>query len=214
MIDFVGTAPPNAEQSIFGRGGLGKEDFLLLLVTQLRHQDPLDPLEAQDFASQLAQFTSMEQQIRTNELLEAQNQIDAARVLEAQNGVAIGLIGNSVVTEGDSVELTGSAGDVAFITTDAPTGVTLTITNEAGDVLLTLDVNVDSAGVHRIDLGQASEGLAAGHYTLSVTGSAEEVTVRSLTTGVVSGVRWGVSGPLLVVDDQEVPLSHVLEITN
>ena len=76
-----------------GPGGLGKDDFLRLLVTQLQYQDPLDPLDAQDFASQLAEFTAMEQQILTNELLQAQIDMDSASILETQNSAAIGMIG-------------------------------------------------------------------------------------------------------------------------
>ena len=46
------------------------ETFLLMLTTQLENQDPLNPVESQDFAVQLATFSGVEQQVRTNELLE------------------------------------------------------------------------------------------------------------------------------------------------
>src|SRR4051794_3847714 len=43
------------------RNALGKDDFMKLLMTQLRHQDPLKPMDQQEFAAQLAQFGSLEQ---------------------------------------------------------------------------------------------------------------------------------------------------------
>lgn len=50
---------------------LGKEDFLKLLVTQLRHQDPMNPEDPKDFVAQLAQFSALEQQINANSNLES-----------------------------------------------------------------------------------------------------------------------------------------------
>jgi len=202
--------------SLFGPGALDKEDFLRLLVTQLQYQDPLDPLDAQDFASQLAEFTALEQQVNTNQLIEEQIEMTSAAMVESQNSVAIGLIGNEIVAEGDQVSLTGSAGDSAYVTTTGAATVSVEVLDAAGDVVLSTNTTVTGDGIHRVDLGSASAGLVAGHYTLAVqvAAGAEGVTARPLTSGVVEGVRWADSGPALVVGDTEVPLSTVLEITS
>ncbi|MBT8489284.1 MAG: flagellar hook capping protein [Gemmatimonadetes bacterium] len=206
----------SAASGLFGPGSLDKEDFLRLLVTQLQYQDPLDPLDAQDFASQLAEFTALEQQLNTNQLIEQQIEMTSASMVESQNSVAIGLIGNGIVADGDHVELTGEAGDAAYIHTSGPATVTIEILDASGSVVLTTSVAVTEDGLHRVDLGSASDDLAAGHYTLSVEVAAgvEGTTARPLASGVVQGVRWGDDGPVLVVGDTEVPLSGVLEITN
>lgn len=204
------------ETSIFGPGSLGKEDFLRLLVTQLRHQDPLEPLEAQDFASQLAEFTALEQQIETNELLKEQILLRGTEVLDAQNSVAIGLIGNRIVVEGNEIELTGSGSDATFVSTSGPALLTLRVVDGGGQVVAEVDTTVSSEGVQRVNLGDATEGLPAGAYTVSVevVSAADGVEARALGSGVVSGVRWGDSGPMLVVGDREVLLSDVLQISN
>lgn len=209
------TTGVSGASGLFGPQALGKEDFLRLLVTQLQHQDPLDPLDAQDFASQLAEFTALEQQLNTNQLIEQQIEMTSAAMVESQNSVAIGLIGNGVVAEGDQIELSGSPGDGVYIATSGPATVTVEITDAAGQVVLTTNATVTGDGIHRIDLGPASDGLEAGRYTLSVevAGGAEGTTARPLSSGVVQGVRWGDDGPVLVVGDTEVPLSRVLEIT-
>ena len=54
---------------------MGKEDFLKLLVTQLRYQDPMSPEDPKDFVAQLAQFSSLEQQMNTNQTLQDMGQV-------------------------------------------------------------------------------------------------------------------------------------------
>ncbi len=199
-----------------GPGGLGKDDFLRLLVTQLQYQDPLDPLDAQDFASQLAEFTAMEQQLVTNELLQAQIDMNTASMIESQNSVAIGMIGNGIVADGDVAHLTGSASDAVWVASSAAASVRVSVQDAAGQVVFSTTAALDGDGVHRVALGEAAEDLAPGRYTVSVEllGGEEGVTTRALSSGVVQGVRWGQSGPVLVVGSDEVPLANVLQITN
>lgn len=198
-----------------GPGGLGKEDFLRLLVTQLQYQDPLDPLDAQDFASQLAEFTAMEQQLLTNELLEAQIEMNQASMIESQNSVAIGMIGSGIVADGNRVQITGS-GDAAWVASSGATSLRVDLLDSVGGRVATLNTSVDGEGIHRIDLAEATAGLPPGQYTLSVESLAGEegITVSPLSSGVVQGVRWSPSGPVLVVGSEEVPLVNVLEITS
>lgn len=215
MIDAIGGAGAPTQGLLSGPDELGKDDFLKLLVTQLQYQDPLDPLDAQDFASQLAEFTAMEQQLVTNELLTAQIEMSSAAMIESQNSVAIGLIGSGVITQGDVVALTGSGQDEAYFATTGPATVRATLRNADGQVVARIDESVAGDGVHRLDLGEETEGFDEGIYTLSieVLGGVEGVTASALSSGTVQGVRWGESGPVLVVGEREIPLVDVLEIT-
>jgi len=192
---------------------LGKEDFLRLLVTQLRHQDPLEPLNAQDFATQLAQFTALEQQIHTNELLEQEMEFRTAEMIQAQNSAAIGLIGQRVVTLGDQVELSAGGAQEVYLSTTGAGAVRLQLLDADGNVALSMETTVAEAGVHRVDLSGVG-ALGEGTYTLSVQPLGGDVQASPLSSGVVRGVRPGPTGPVLVVGDQEVQLSNVLEITN
>ena len=90
------------------------------------------------------------------------------------------------------------------------------VTDANGEVVLSVDASVDSDGVHRIPLGEDADGLQPGAYTVAVTlvAAGEGVTARPLSNGTVQGVRWGASGPVLVVGSEEVPLVNVLEVTN
>src|SRR5690606_38110153 len=82
---------------------LGKQEFLQLLVTQLRHQDPLNPADPQDFAAQLAQFSSLEQLVNIGEQLQGQYGIQQALIELTNAGSALGVLGRDVIAHGDAM---------------------------------------------------------------------------------------------------------------
>ena len=87
---------------------LGKDDFLKLLVTQLQHQDPMNPMDDKDFMGQMAQFSSLEQ--ITN--LVAATQREA---FSSQMSQAVGLIGHEVSwVTADGTSGTGTASKVSI----------------------------------------------------------------------------------------------------
>lgn len=102
-VDNMNVAQPRTEV-------LGKDDFLKLLVTQLKNQDPLDPLKNEDFIAQLASFNSLEQMLNLNksfETLLTLQQITQASSLIGKQVVYYDTDGNSHEGTVDSVELYG-----------------------------------------------------------------------------------------------------------
>ena len=69
---------------------MGKDEFLLLLVTQMRHQDPMNPMDGQQFAAQLAQFSSVEQLINIDRTLAASGEMNSLLAQGVNSGVAAG----------------------------------------------------------------------------------------------------------------------------
>ena len=100
------TPPPDTEG--VGDAKLGKEEFLQLLVAQLKNQDPMNPSDPQEFAAQLAQFSTLEQLINVNETLQGQSETDAAMAAALNNSSAVGVLGKTVLALGDSVEVAGT----------------------------------------------------------------------------------------------------------
>ena len=91
---------------------IGKDDFLKMLIAQLKNQNPLNPLEGTEFAAQLAQFASLEQLTNLNKELSSQNIYYTTMI----NTQAINLIGKEVIArKGDGTEEATVAGQVSAV---------------------------------------------------------------------------------------------------
>lgn len=163
-----------------GSAVLGKNDFLTLLVAQLKNQDPLDPQDNTDFVAQIAQFSSLEQQITTNEKLDS--------LLEANQAIAqlsaFSLLNQTAVLQQDSFTL-GSNDTVEFgFSLDSPaTSVALAVLNDSGDLVATIDLDEVNAGnTFVIWDGCDNNGnrLAAGEYSLQVVATYDDGGSESL----------------------------------
>ena len=86
---------------------LGKDDFLKLLITQLKNQDPLNPTDGTAFASQLAQFSSLEQLSNLNDAIQQSMSNSLYLTQSINNSLASNLVGKNVTVLSDSVTNTG-----------------------------------------------------------------------------------------------------------
>ena len=130
------SAEPTATQD------LDKDSFLKLLVTQLQNQNPLEPMENTEFIGQMAQFSSLEQQVQTNS-----NLSELALATSAQiSSQAVNLVGKQVMVPGDHVELVDTEADIHLSLPASIATGQVEVVDENGDV------------VRRIRLGAQSEG--------------------------------------------------------
>ncbi len=192
---------------------VNKQMFLELLVTQLRSQDPFEPVKNEDFLAQLAQFSSLES------LNNIYDEVSTANVLQGSvhNALSTSLIGNYGVTSGNTITVEGDRmSDVIFAMPEAGTA-RVTIRNASGDVVRTFEVDADR-GDHlvswdgRNDSGQRVED---GEYTVSVeitSGSATGQEAEVYRIGRIRAVRFFGGSPVIVLDDREVMLSDLLEV--
>ncbi|WP_312655469.1 flagellar hook assembly protein FlgD [Kluyvera ascorbata] len=181
-----------------------QSSFLTLLVTQLKNQDPTNPLQNNELTSQLAQISTLSGIEKLNTTLGSiSGQIDSSQSLQASSLVGHGvmipgstiLAGKSAGSENDSVDTTPFGIEL----TQAADKVTATITDGNGKVIRTLNMGAQTAGVHTFTWdGKLDDGTAApdGAYNISFAASqgTTQLVVQPLQFALVQGVTLGKDG--------------------
>jgi len=193
------------------------DTFLQLLTTQLQNQNPLDPLDTNQFTEQLVEFASVEQQINENTNL--QTLISMQQTNEATS--ALQLVGSTVTVGGNAAALDNAANSSATwnLTTTTPATATVTVTSAAGTTAYSGTMSLNAGTQSFTWNGQGSNGQTwpDGTYTLSVTATGangQAVSVSTQVQGVVSGVNLTSTPPTLTVNGQSVQISQVTSITH
>ncbi|MDB5048727.1 MAG: flgD [Fibrobacteres bacterium] len=228
--DLSGTEPTSTvtspgDQTLFAAGSkqMGKQDFLQLLVTQMRFQDPLAPTDNQQFVAQLAQFSALEgtQNISTSisdlsKKLESMVDGQATSASTISNSSATGLIGKTVRV---------SASDVIYDPAST-TPIKINVHSEAGDgsvlTILDKDQNIvnalplQAAGESTVEWnGQKLDGskAPAGAYTLKVTSpDGSKDTGYTFFENKVTGISFAKTGTKLEINGQSVGFEQVLHV--
>jgi len=193
----------------------GMDTFLTLLVAQLKHQDPLNPMEGSEFAVQLAQFTSIEQQFKTNDYLED----IAAAALNQESGDLFGYLGRTVKTDDNTVYAQNGNVDPISYNLDDRAEVTVTITDAYGSVVRRIYEDWQDEGAYTLSWNgknDAGNKVADGAYTFKVDAVDEggsAVSHQTYVTGEVTGVTYQGGVPYLMIGGQLVSPSTVIEVT-
>jgi flagellar hook assembly protein FlgD len=126
-------------QNTLERSGLDREAFLKLFMAQLEHQDPLNPQDATELASQLAQFSQFEQSLRMVEELQAINSrldalVEANESQTTQTFDPLALLGHQVDLQGDRIIVPsdGTASPLRFELPEAAQAIGISVRDESG----------------------------------------------------------------------------------
>ena len=193
---------------------LGRDAFLTMLVAQLRHQDPLNPLEGTDFTAQLAQFSGLEQQFATNDHLK---EILAGMASRSEDNL-LDYIGKEVVSKDNSLRLQGGSISGGAYTLEAPGQVMVTIYDGAGLEVHRLYPGHQPAGTHQLQwsgIDHAGTPMPDSTYFYDVTAisaQGELLSAQPHRAGTVTGVTYQNGTGLLVLDDQLIDPSTVIEV--
>lgn len=187
--------------------------FMNLLVTQLQHQDPLDPMDPNEFTSQLVQFASVEQQIQSNANLEDMLKLQQTSLL----GTVVGYIGKQVEVSGNHMPLENGAATAHYeISANADT-TTITVTDSSGKPVYFTEGETD-AGRHAFSWdGKDSLGfqLDDGIYTITVSsldGAEEAIDVAHTVTGTVTGVSNDNGAAVVSLGEADYSVDNVLAV--
>ena len=184
--------------------------FLTLLTTQLKNQNPLDPLDTNQFTQQLVQFAGVEQQLKTNDALGSILTNSKASAAAS----ASGLIGKTIVADGATTDLTDGKASWTLTPERAAAKAVVTIKNADGNVVATKTTTLKAGAQAFAWDGTATSGLSAaeGKYTITVDAldaTGAKVTVDTKVSGTVDGVDLSGSEPVLTIGTARVPASSV-----
>lgn len=199
-----------------GNDALDKDAFLLLLVTQFKYQDPLNPMEDKEFIAQLAQFTTLEQQMETNKQMENLVGLQTQQQMIS----AVNYIGKEVSARGFGVAVTnGEASLIQYANAEEMTKGYANIFDANGSLINTVALKAGSPGVHDFvwDCKTASGGIVSdGVYTVKISGESaagEKIMVDMSVTGKVTGVSQSDGEQILTLSDgRMVALAYVRQV--
>jgi flagellar basal-body rod modification protein FlgD len=187
------------------------QTFLTLLTTQLQNQNPLDPLDTNQFTQQLVQFAGVEQQLKSNEQLKSLIEIEKS----AQATQALVYVGNTVAVDGSKAQFDKSA--TWNFQSDKDTSATITITNSTGQTAFTGSYALTQGNSSFVWDGKGNDGVQwpAGSYTLTATGkdsSGNNVAISTEVQGVVDSVDLSASPPLLSIGGQSYTTDKIKRV--
>ncbi|MEA3286000.1 MAG: DUF2271 domain-containing protein [Candidatus Marinimicrobia bacterium] len=200
-------------------GNISQQDFLMLLIAQLRHQDPMEPADSQEFASQLAQFTSLEELQQLNRTSTQGVETNLMLSQTINNTMAATMIGKEVKAMGDTVILEhGAEPPISFQTGGFADDVDISIRDAAGNVVDTISMQSVAKGDHTVTwdaIGNNGNALPPGEYTFSVeatNAAGETIASDTVMIGLIEAVRYTNAGAIFIVNGEEIPFSSVLEL--
>lgn len=184
---------------------LGKDEFLTLLVTQLKNQDPMDPMKPEEFSVNLAQFSALEQLISINQKLGTDTGQEASSLAA--------YLGQQVTIDSDTLNVqNGEGGLVKFDLTKDVSNLSIDLLDASGNVKESIDFGPLPAGRHVAQLS----GLTSsnGDYAFKIkaiptTGGNYEVSGK--VAGIVTGFAPG-PDPTLYLGTREIKQSQILEV--
>jgi flagellar basal-body rod modification protein FlgD len=189
------------------------QTFLTLLTTQLQNQNPLDPLDTNQFTQQLVQFAGVEQQLKTNDQLTALVSLQQT----AQSTQALGFVGKTAVVDGSTTALANSAATWNLgVPTDA--NINVSITSSTGQTVFSGSYNVAAGQNHTFAWdGKGNDGTQwpDGQYKLTATAAdtaGNTVAVTTQIQGVVNSVDLTQSPPLLSINGQNYLVNQIKSI--
>lgn len=194
---------------------LGRDAFLKLLTTQMRNQDPTNPVQNEEFVAQLAQFSTVEQQMAMNDTLN-----DVLLGINAMNNASMAsLLGTEVSAVGDGLSWDGQAPvELNWESAGSASSGTVSVLDADGAVVARLDTGAFDAGENALTwdgLGLDGQPVEPGTYRFVVNAKdaeGEAVAVETRVRGTVTGMDYRGGVPRPSIGGVEVGIGDILEL--
>lgn len=192
-----------------GKKTLDRSDFMTLFITQMQHQDPLEPMDSTDMASQLAQFSNMEATMKMSDNLEKLLGYQVSQ----NNLQLLTLIGKEVQGAGNSMGVVdGKSSTTQYTLADAANSCRIEIYDSAGRMADSVELGYAASGIHDLTWDATTPSgtvVADGQYTynvVAINALGQKVDVDYRSTGRVTGVNFD-GGKAQVTVDKSVTMN-------
>lgn len=187
--------------------------FLTLLTTQLKNQNPLDPMDTNAFTQQLVQYAGVEQQLKSNDRLDS----ILANAKSSSAASSTGFIGQTVTADGKTAALKNSAATWTLTPARAAKQATITISDSKGNVVATQSKALTAGAQSFTWDGRSSSGFtsADGTYSIKVDAidaTGTKISVDTQVSGKVDSIDLSGTEPVLLIGTSRVPVSSVQDI--
>jgi len=188
------------------------QSFLTLLTTQLKHQNPLEPLDTNQFTQQLVQFAQVEQQLKSNDQLTTLVSLQQT----AQATQALNFVGQTVVVDGNTAPLAN--GKATWnLQVPKPTTATIVIKSPNGQTAYSGTFSMNAGNQPFVWDGKDSSGLSwpAGNYTIAVTGqdaSGQPVAIPTDIQALVDSADLSKNPPVLSIAGRDYTLDKLKRV--
>jgi len=222
MVDGIGSATGNQyTTAVKGKSELGKDDFLKLMMAQMKYQDPMNPMDGTAFSAQLAQFSSLEQLTNINTSLTQSINANLMLAESVNNTMSATLIGKEVKLSNTTIQKNGQdEANIGYTLPGDAVSVKISIYNEAGMLVKTIEDASTDKGDSKLSwdfTDNDGNNLPDGSYTFSVEAEGANGNLMDVTHflyGKIAGVKFTTEGTKLLVNNSEYLLSDILEIVN
>ncbi|MCB4204830.1 flagellar hook assembly protein FlgD [Deferribacterales bacterium Es71-Z0220] len=197
---------------------LNKDDFLNLMVTQLKNQDPLNPLDNNEFISQTTQFSSLEQLINIGESIKELAESQTNGSMNNNLYSASNFIGKEVKYFSDTINLNEDGALIGYELDDIPASLSLKIIDENGNAVANIVPSSTSYGMNEINwdgLNANWDKLPNGKYKVVVDAldaSGSQIPYRTYTSGIASGVSMLNGNLKFNLDSNEVSSDSIFAV--
>ena len=199
---------------------MGKDDFLRLLVVQLKNQDPLDPVKNEDMASQLAQFSQLEELTNIRDAVEESTQASNGVTSAVNSMLSTTLIGKQARSAPSMIQYTeGQAVDIPIDLLGEASTCSIDIFDSAGTLIRTITISNPDEGSNVVSwdgYGDFGGVNPSGVYTYTVSAKDDmgnTVANNPYIEGTVEGVNYEGSTIFFIIDGYKIPFSNIVEIT-
>jgi flagellar basal-body rod modification protein FlgD len=215
MIPQIGATSTYTASSTEKTESMGQDVFLNLLIAQLKHQDPLEPMEGTEFVTQLAQFSELEEmRALTSGQKDLQNYMASLN-----NFAAVSLLGKSVEFSGNEVaHQEGTSTELEFLLPSDATQVTVYLYDTQGHLVHTVEKGSMTAGNQTAlwnGTDESGQPLPTGTYSVDVVArdaSGGSIPVKLMQQGPVREVVFQDGLPMLRVGERWLSLPEIQSI--